>query len=160
MKRSLVVFVALGLLAGLVGCGDSSDEIAELRAEVDALEEKVSNLYEVPKSFTDLKGPLPESLQEFQNELLDGGDPTQVPLVQRNFLEGCMSVGAPAFISREDLALACGCSYTEIIKFLKANATEEKSAFDMFKDLDKASKEIDNVLGQEYKNIFEVCLES
>tara|TARA_B100000902_G_C26586442_1_gene563707 strand:- start:11 stop:550 length:540 start_codon:yes stop_codon:yes gene_type:complete len=36
MKRSLVVFVALGLLAGLVGCGDSSSP--EEKAEREALD--------------------------------------------------------------------------------------------------------------------------
>ena len=133
MKRSLVVFVALGLLAGLVGCSDSSDEIAELRAEVDALEEKVSTFNEEPKSLTDLKGPLPESLEEFQSELLDGGDPTQVPLVQRNFLEGCM---AQAPFPTSALAKACGCGYEEVIKFVEANATEETSAFDIFVDIE------------------------
>ena len=44
MKRSLVVFVALGLLAGLVGCSDSSDEIAELRAELNATKAELADL--------------------------------------------------------------------------------------------------------------------
>ncbi len=145
MKRSLVVFVALGLLAGLVGCSESSDEI---RAEVDVLEEKVSTFDEAPKSLTDLKGPLPESLQQFQSELLDGEDPTQVPLVQRNFLEGCMA-GAPFPTSA--LAKACGCGYEGIIKFAEANATEETSAFDIFVDMDynpmKYTLDMERIIG-------------
>ena len=37
MKRFINVLISVVLLAGLIGCSDSSDEIAELRAEVDAV---------------------------------------------------------------------------------------------------------------------------
>ena len=136
MKRCSFFLLAAALLLG--ACGSSGK----------------------PESFTEQKGPLPEFLQEFQSELLDGVNPTQVPLVQRNFLEGCMGGQKEIFIqlSGAALAKACGCSYTELVKFLEANANEDKSAFDTFKDLNEDSQEVNGVLGQNYKNIFEECL--
>ena len=44
MKRSLVVFVALGLLAGITACGNSDSEVALLREE---LEQKNAELAEI-----------------------------------------------------------------------------------------------------------------
>ena len=66
MKRSLLFLLPVALL--LAACGSSGK----------------------PESFTEQKGPLPEYLLEFQSELLNEVNPAQVPLVQRNFLEGCM----------------------------------------------------------------------
>ena len=40
MRRSLTVVIILGLVTGLVACGDSGDEIAELRTEIPDLEVK------------------------------------------------------------------------------------------------------------------------
>lgn len=37
MKRFITVLISVGLLAGLIGCSDSSDEIAELRVEINAV---------------------------------------------------------------------------------------------------------------------------
>mgnify|MGYP002835689257 FL=1 len=136
MKRSLLLILAAALLLG--ACGSSGK----------------------PETFYEQTGPLPEYLQEFQTELLDGVNPSQVPLVQRNFLEGCMGGQKEIFaqLSGAALARACGCSYTELIKYLEANATEDQSAFDTFKKINKTSKEEDGVLGQNYKSIFEECL--
>ena len=135
MKRSLLLLLPVALLVG--ACGSSGK----------------------PESFTEQKGPLPADLQDYQNELLGDGNPSLVPLVQRNFLEGCMGGSKPLFaqLSGAALARACGCSYTELVRFLEANESLEKSAFDTFKDLDKASKEADGVLGQNYRAIFEEC---
>ncbi len=135
MKRSLLLLLSVALLVG--ACGSSGK----------------------PESFTEQKGPLPADLQDYQNELLGDVNPSLVPLVQRNFLEGCMGGSKPLFaqLSGAALARACGCSYTELVRFLEANESLEKSAFDTFKDLDKASKEADGVLGQNYRSIFEEC---
>ena len=135
MKRSLLLLLPVALLVG--ACGSSGK----------------------PESFTEQRGPLPADLQDYQNELLGDGNPSLVPLVQRNFLEGCMGGSKPLFaqLSGAALARACGCSYTELVRFLEANESLEKSAFDTFKDLDKASKEADGVLGQNYRSIFEEC---
>ena len=135
MKRSLLLLLPVALLVG--ACGSSGK----------------------PESFTEQKGPLPADLQDYQNELLGDVNPSLVPLVQRNFLEGCMGGSKPLFaqLSGAALAIACGCSYTELVRFLEANESLEKSAFDTFKDLDKASKEADGVLGQNYRSIFEEC---
>tara|TARA_B100000131_G_scaffold276703_1_gene280056 strand:+ start:240 stop:659 length:420 start_codon:yes stop_codon:yes gene_type:complete len=135
MKRSLLLLLLVALLVG--ACGSSGK----------------------PESFTEQKGPLPADLQDYQNELLGDVNPSLVPLVQRNFLEGCMGGSKPLFaqLSGAALARACGCSYTELVRFLEANESLEKSAFDTFKDLDKASKEADGVLGQNYRSIFEEC---
>ncbi len=135
MKRSLLLLLLVALLVG--ACGSSGK----------------------PESFTEQKGPLPADLQDYQNELLGDVNPSLVPLVQRNFLEGCMGGSKQLFaqLSGAALARACGCSYTELVRFLEANESLEKSAFDTFKDLDKASKEADGVLGQNYRSIFEEC---
>ena len=135
MKRSLLLLLPVALLVG--ACGSSGK----------------------PESFTEQKGPLPADLQDYQNELLGDVNPSLVPLVQRNFLEGCMGGSKQLFaqLSGAALARACGCSYTELVRFLEANESLEKSAFDTFKDLDKASKEADGVLGQNYRAIFEEC---
>ncbi len=135
MKRSLLLLLPVALLVG--ACGSSGK----------------------PESFTEQKGPLPADLQDYQNELLGDVNPSLVPLVQRNFLEGCMGGSKQLFaqLSGAALARACGCSYTELVRFLEANESLEKSAFDTFKDLDKASKEADGVLGQNYRSIFEEC---
>ena len=135
MKRSLLLLLPVALLVG--ACGSSGK----------------------PESFTEQKGPLPADLQDYQNELLGDGNPSLVPLGQRNFLEGCMGGSKQLFaqLSGAALARACGCSYTELVRFLEANESLEKSAFDTFKDLDKASKEADGVLGQNYRAIFEEC---
>ena len=135
MKRSLLLLLPVALLVG--ACGSSGK----------------------PESFTEQKGLLPADLQDYQNELLGDVNPSLVPLVQRNFLEGCMGGSKPLFeqLSGAALARACGCSYTELVRFLEANESLEKSAFDTFKDLDKASKEADGVLGQNYRSIFEEC---
>ncbi len=135
MKRSLLLLLPVALL--VVACGSSGK----------------------PESFTDQKGPLPEDLVEFQDELLDGGNPSLVPLVQRNFLEGCMGGEKAIFkeLSGAALARACGCTYTDLVKFLEENESLENSAFDAFKDLDKTSKEEGSVLGQNYEAIFEEC---
>ncbi len=136
MKRSLLFLLPLALL--VAACGSSGK----------------------PESFDAQKGPLSEYLLEFQSELLNEVNPAQVPLVQRNFLEGCMGGSKTIFeqLSGAALARACGCSYSELVRLLEANASVEKSAFDTFKDLDKASKEEDGVLGQNYQTIFEECL--
>ena len=75
MKRSLVVFVALGLLAGLVGCSDSSDEVADLKAElndvvaeIDALKEDVVDIQDdlMIEYLTDL-------MENYEGDPIDGG---------------------------------------------------------------------------------------
>ena len=136
MKRCLPLVLAIALILG--ACGSSGK----------------------PESFYEQKGPLPEILQEFGTELLDGVNSSQVPLVQRNFLEGCMGGQKDIFneLSGAALARACGCSYTELVRYLEANATEDQAAFDTFKKINKTSNEEGGVLGQNYKSIFEECL--
>jgi hypothetical protein len=138
MKRSLLLVLSVVLL--LAACGSSGH----------------------PSSFYDQPGLLPESLQTFQNELLGDANPSQVPLVQRNILEGCM--GGEKEISMlkwpRDLASACGCMYRDLVKYLEDNATEGQSAFDTYKKIDKSAYDEDSSLGQRYKSIFEECLGS
>ena len=83
-SRLLALVIALALIA--VACGSSG----------------------APESFEEQTGPLPDGLQQYASELLSDVNPEQVPLVQRNFLEGCM-LGAVARLdglSGSDLAAA------------------------------------------------------
>ena len=72
MRRSLTVIITLGLVTGLVACGDSGDEIAELRTEIPDLEVKDEDKESPIDSGTSLgnetverKG---ENEQEIENE--------------------------------------------------------------------------------------------
>tara|TARA_B110000014_G_C20061026_1_gene552550 strand:- start:241 stop:660 length:420 start_codon:yes stop_codon:yes gene_type:complete len=136
MKRCIPLLLATALLLG--ACGSSGK----------------------PETFYEQTAPLPEILQVFENELLDGVNPSQVPLVQRNFLEGCMGGQKDIFnqLSGAALARACGCSYTELVNYLELNATDDQPAFDTFKKINKTSNEEGGVLGKNYKSIFEECL--
>ena len=71
MKRSLVVFVALGLLAGLVGCSDSSDEIAEIRAELDDVVAELDTAKAELEELTAMKEEYPD--KEGYKDKEDGG---------------------------------------------------------------------------------------
>jgi hypothetical protein len=136
MKQSLLLVLSVILL--LASCGSSGH----------------------PSSFYDQPGSLPESLQKFQNELLGDSNPSQVPLVQRNFFEGCMGGEKEIFtkLSGSPLATACRCSYSDLVKYLEDNATEDQSAFNTYKKINKSAIDEDSTLGQNYKSIFEECL--
>ncbi|MDG1846059.1 MAG: hypothetical protein P8J01_06640 [Acidimicrobiales bacterium] len=138
MKRSLLLVLSVVLL--LAACGSSGH----------------------PSSFYDQPGPLPESLQAFQSELIGTSNPSQVPLVQSNFFEGCMGGEEEIAMlkSPRALASACGCMYRDLVKYLENNATEGQTAFDTYKKIDKSAGNEDSSLGQRYTSIFEECLGS
>ena len=53
MKRFITVLISVGLLAGLIGCSDSSDEIAELRAELDATRAELTELISTKADYSE-----------------------------------------------------------------------------------------------------------
>ena len=55
MKRFITVLISVGLLAGLIGCSESSDEIAELRAELDATRAELTELTSMKDGFPEKK---------------------------------------------------------------------------------------------------------
>jgi hypothetical protein len=115
-----------------------------------------------PESFTDQPGPLPESLTGYAGDLIGSADADQVPLVQRNFLEGCMSGEATRLqgLSGRSLADACGCSYDSLVNYLIDNSTTELEAFDRFVSIDRAvedqTDEADPI-GSQYIDLFDTC---
>ena len=88
MKRRLIILLAV-IAVVLAACGSSGD----------------------PESFDDQPGPLPTSIAGFANELIGNANPDAVPLVERNFLEGCMTDDTLRLegLSGAALARACGC---------------------------------------------------
>ncbi|HJM27788.1 MAG: hypothetical protein QF596_06440 [Acidimicrobiales bacterium] len=115
-----------------------------------------------PKSFFEQPGPLPEKIYEFGDQLLvNGEDLDLVPLVQRNFLEGCMIGGIQRepSISPISLASACACSYDDLVAYVREVSATEEAAFKLFEDLDKSLQKEGGYasLGSDYKEIFASC---
>ena len=115
-----------------------------------------------PKSFSEQPGPLPERISALADQLLqDGEDPELVPLVQRNFLEGCVTGGFARVDSIDSVALAntCACSYYGLIDYVRDNTPTEIAAFELFEDIDKSLKEEEGYAGlsSNYTEIFATC---
>ena len=54
-KRFVTVLISVGLLAGLASCSESSDEVAELRAELDATRADLAELTSMKDGFPEKK---------------------------------------------------------------------------------------------------------
>lgn len=116
-----------------------------------------------PKTFFEQEGPLPEEIVNYAQQLLPNGeDPNLVPLVQRNFLEGCMIGGENrgSSISTKAMASACACAYEDLLKYVRQVTATENAAFELFDQLDKSLREDAGyaTLGSDYKEIFDRCL--
>jgi len=115
-----------------------------------------------PESFTDQPGSLPASLTGYARDLIGSADADQVPLVQRNFLEGCMTGEATRLqgLSGRSLADACGCSYDSLVSYLIANSTTELDAFELFVKIDQRvedqTEDVDPI-GSQYIDLFDTC---
>ncbi len=116
-----------------------------------------------PKSFSEQPGPLPERISaELADHLLQRGeDPELVPLVQRNFLEGCVTGGFARVDSISNAALGntCACSYYGLKEYVLENTPTKIAAFELFEDIDKSLKEEEGYAGlsSNYKEIFAAC---
>ena len=108
-----------------------------------------------PETFEDQPGPLAESIAEFATELVGSDNPDQIPLVRRNFLEGCMLDGNLRIdgLSGAPLAEACGCSYDTIVGFIIDNPPADRTAFDTFRDLDNSLKDDGTVLSNQWADL-------
>ena len=115
-----------------------------------------------PQTFDEQKGPLPEKISQFSQQLLPNGeDPNLVPLVQRNFLEGCFVGGIQRVpsISPTVLADTCACSYSDLVTYVREVSATETAAFKLFENLDKSVRQEGGYadLGTAYKEIFASC---
>ena len=115
-----------------------------------------------PKSFSEQPGPLPERIAALADQLLqEGEDFALVPLVQRNFLEGCVTGGFARVDSIDSVALGntCACSYYGLIDYVRDNTPTEIAAFELFEDIDKSLKEEEGYAGlsSNYTEIFAAC---
>ena len=90
-----------------------------------------------------------------------GENPELVPLVQRNFLEGCVTGGFARVDSIDSVALAntCACSYYGLIDYVRDNTATELAAFELFEDIDKSLKQEEGYAGlsSNYTEIFATC---
>ena len=115
---------------------------------------------EKPQSFIDQPGPLQSVYVELADQLLQGGeDVNGVPLVHRNFIEGCMSGGIDDAGSIIALASSCGCSYAGLVEFVREVTVSDIEAFKAFEAFDKQLKEDDGFrnLDTRVKQIFSSC---
>tara|TARA_B100000902_G_scaffold169924_1_gene164458 strand:+ start:2992 stop:3411 length:420 start_codon:yes stop_codon:yes gene_type:complete len=113
-----------------------------------------------PQSFIDQPGPLQSEYIELADELLQSSeDVNGVPLVQRNFIEGCMSAGLSEDGDIIALANSCGCSYKELVKFVREVTISDLEAFKAFEAFDNKLKEDDGFanLDSRVKDIFTSC---
>ena len=134
-KRIILIVVALFILAA---CGSSGK----------------------PESFIDQPGPLQTEYSELADELLQSGeDLNGVPLVQRNFIEGCMKGGQGGSESLISLANSCGCSYKALVAFVREVTISDIEAFKAFEAFDKQLKDEDGFanLDTRVKDIFSSC---
>ena len=98
--------------------------------------------------------------EELQNAL--DTDTEFLPVVERNFLEGCLLADTPR-ITSNDLAGSCQCAYTDIVAFYRDNFTgetpiaAEKAAFDAFKELDDALQSETGVIPANIQSILDGC---
>ena len=113
-----------------------------------------------PETFTDQPGPLQSKYTELATQLLqDGENPNGVPLVQRNFIEGCMSGGIDETGSIIALASSCGCSYAGLVEFVRELTVSDIEAFKAFEAFDKQLEKDDGFknLDTRVKEIFSSC---
>jgi len=73
---------------------------------------------------------------------LDVDGDTTLPVVQKNFLEGCVLATTPRIVGASDLVASCECTYDELVAFYVDFAENEgvtdvgAVAYDRFKQLD------------------------
>ena len=121
-----------------------------------------------PISFNDQPGQLKEDYMPYAAELMIGDDfeysEEDVPLVHRNFIEGCMSAAVIEFEENSEqlinLATRCGCNYQRLrewVKQLYPNSRERQ--FKQFEDYDKLLKNENGFeqLSSDVKEIFKRC---
>lgn len=116
-----------------------------------------------PESFDDQPEDVPAWADDFPAVAAAanaGPDGDQIPLVELNFLEGCITADTLRLesLSGNDLAEACVCSYDAIVEFLRNNPVDDKTAFDVFKDLDNRLEGENELLGTTYQNAISGCL--
>lgn len=103
----------------------------------------------------------PTAISDELRDALDT-DTEFLPVVERNFLEGCLLAETPR-ITSNDLAGSCQCAYTGIVAFYRDNFTgdtpvaAEKAAFDAFKELDEVLQSETGVLPANIQSILDGC---
>ena len=141
MKKQLSIII-IALLA-LAACGSSGK----------------------PISFDDQTAPLKEDYKPYAGQLLgDAYSALDVPLVHRNFIEGCMSTGVIEFEEGSEqllnLASTCGCNYQGLLILVKElHPDSRESQFKQFEDYDKQLKNEGGLanLDNRVKDIFSSC---
>lgn len=123
-----------------------------------------------PTGFEQQPGPIND---DWAAALGNGVSTDAVPLVQRNFLEGCITIDeGKRYVDLElnevGLIAVCGCGYDGIVATLlnrddlsgETQEDRERDAFNKFKDLDKALGDIDKPLDSWVRTIFTDCIRS
>lgn len=108
--------------------------------------------------------------------LPDGADPAAVPVVQRNFLEGCVLGAGEGLPELDQLQLGgllevCGCGYASLVDHLRSEALlaadadapaeqVEAMAFDRFEELDESLRNGDGSVDDVVAELFRACIRS
>ncbi len=111
-----------------------------------------------PTGFDQQPVPLSDDLRT----ALGGGVET-LPVVERNFLEGCVLAETPRIEGADDLVASCRCAYDEIVAFYRANSSgetpeeAEQAAYDQFKRLDDELKSETGVIPANIEALINGC---
>lgn len=87
----------------------------------------------------------------------------QLPVVERNFLEGCVMAESPRIGDVSNLPASCACAYDGIVEFYRTNATGgtpeevERNAYESFKDLNDAMESEGGVIPTNIAVILTEC---
>ena len=113
--------------------------------------------------FTSNGAPLKKITNPTQRSYSADANSNDVPLVHRNFIEGCMRVGLIEFEEGSqqliNLATRCGCSYAGLVKFVETLTPTNEQAFKLFEEYDKQLKDENGFanLDDRVKDIFSSC---
>jgi len=86
-----------------------------------------------------------------------------LPVVERNFLEGCALGERPRIDGASNLGASCRCAYDGIVAFYRENSSgdtpesAEAAAYDSFKQLDKALQSETGVIPANIQSILDGC---
>lgn len=87
-----------------------------------------------------------------------------LPVVEKNFLEGCVLADTPRIVGSADLVASCQCTYDDLVAFYVDFAEREgatdvsAAAFDRFKQLDRDLDESTTPIPANIQTIIDGCV--
>ncbi|MGI9623666.1 MAG: hypothetical protein ACR2PK_12585 [Acidimicrobiales bacterium] len=86
-----------------------------------------------------------------------------LPVVERNFLEGCVLAENPRIDGVTNLPASCECAYASIVDFYRQNSSgetpdqAEQNAYDQFKDLDESLQSETGLVPSNIQSLLDEC---